>query len=128
LNGVNFFAQDTLLYKATDEEIESFLTQPIRFLGQLEGREQRVIYVLLAANLNGINGVAFSGINVVALADYTSVHDFRTLAHEIGHILNLSHTTSDESRLMHSGADGTALTQEEIITAREVAASRFSLE
>ena len=54
----------------------------------------------------------------MAVADYTTVHDFRTLAHEIGHILSLDHVRADNQRLMNSGANGTILSIDEITRAR----------
>ncbi|MCH7911244.1 MAG: zinc metallopeptidase [Candidatus Hydrogenedentes bacterium] len=45
------------------------------------------INVFLLGNLKGINGISFTGSNAVALADYTTVYDFRALAHEVGHAI-----------------------------------------
>lgn len=52
-------------------------------------------------------------------ADLTTVPDFRVLAHEIGHVLNLKHTDQSRARLMYQGANGFDLALDEIKTARE---------
>ena len=41
------------------------------------------------------------------------------LAHEIGHVLGLPHVDADKSRLMYTGADGTDITEDEVLTARK---------
>jgi hypothetical protein len=66
--------------------------------------------VVVADGLAGVNGVAFVGTNVVAVAEYNATFDFRVLAHEVGHILALEHTP-DRRNLMRSGGSGTTLTQ-----------------
>ncbi len=64
-------------------------------------------------DLLGPNGIAFSP-SVGLVADITTVDDFRATAHEIGHLLGLSHTLQSESRLMFPGANGRNLSDEEI--------------
>lgn len=82
-------------------------------------RETESINVYLFKTLAGINGVSFGGLNTVAVADYTTVFDWRTLAHEIGHVLSLSHIDGSRDRLMFKGANGTDLSLEEIMQARK---------
>ena len=53
--------------------------------------------------------------------DAPSVHDERVTSHEIGHILALHHVLDDPGRLMFSGTNGTALSEEEVIVARYAA-------
>ena len=65
--------------------------------------------------------MAFGGLRSVAIADYTTVYDFRALAHEIGHLLGLSHVPVDRNLLMYQGANGSELSLEEIMRAREIA-------
>lgn len=74
------------------------------------------IHVVLVDGLGGINGIAFSGQRLVAVAEYTTSFDFRVLAHEIGHALTLGHV-DDRGNLMHSGSSGTILTKEQAETA-----------
>jgi len=77
-----------------------------------------VITIFLTGTLFELNGVALGGIESIAVADITSHYDFRTLAHEIGHILGLDHV-SNTSRLMSQGSLGVELTSEEIHVSRK---------
>ena len=91
------------------------------FIKNLEEYDSSAINVFLTGNLGGINGISYGGLNAVAIADYTTVYDFRVLAHEIGHVLGLRHIPADKSRLMYQGANGFNLSLEEIIRARRAA-------
>ena len=62
----------------------------------------------------------------MAVADYTTVYDFRVLAHEIGHLLGLSHVPVDRNRLMYQGANGSELSLEEIMRSLEIV-TRFKI-
>ena len=70
-------------------------------------------------SLHGINGLAFGSARAVFVADFTTVIDFRTFAHEIGHVLGLGHVPRDRGGLMFRGANGFNLTLEEVMVARE---------
>ena len=89
------------------------------FIQTFKEYNSSTINVFLVKNLNGINGISYSGLSAVAVADYTTVYDFRVLAHEIGHILGLSHVPVDKSRLMYQGANGFNLSLQEITRARQ---------
>lgn len=69
----------------------------------------------------GANGVSFSPDAAVFVADPTTVNDYRTLAHEIGHVLGLHHAGNIEF-LMYQGSNGEFLRSEEIATMRRNAA------
>lgn len=64
------------------------------------------------------NGLTPLGTRVFFVADDPTVNDERVSSHEIGHILGLSHTLNDATRLMYSGTNGTDLTDEESTVAR----------
>ena len=58
------------------------------------------------------------------MADYTTVNDFRTTAHELGHILGLNHV-EPINRLMARGKNGEILLSEEVFIARNNAVNLF---
>ena len=82
------------------------------------------INLFLAQNLNNINGLALGNINSIFVSDFTTVNDFRTTAHELGHILGLSHVIP-QNRLLARGKNGEILVSEEIFIARRNAVSLF---
>lgn len=100
-----------------DGDIQKFLRNPDVFVNNLSGFNRKTINVFLVRRLGGINGIAFGGLNSVAVADLTTIYDFRVLAHEVGHILGLSHITG-RSSLMAQGVNGISLSFEEISRAR----------
>ncbi len=80
--------------------------------------------VVVTKGLTGLNGVAFVGRDVVAVAEYNATFDFRVLAHEVGHILSLTHTTNRRN-LMRSGGSGVLLNNDQAQQAYQ-AAERFT--
>jgi len=117
---IQLHIQDIFILDIKDSEIEVFFETPRLFINSIEEYNSETINVFLTKTLNGINGIAFGGTNSVAVADYTSVYDFRALAHEVGHILGLIHI-QNSGKLMHQGANGFELSLEEIMRAREFA-------
>lgn len=101
-----------------DEEIIDFIKNPYSLRHELIEREKRGVVVFLVHSLQGINGIAFVGGDTIALAEFTSVYNFRVLAHEVGHILGLPHVRQG-GRLMSTDASGSKITREEALTARE---------
>lgn len=110
-----------------DSDVRLFLLNPTVFMRGVEGYDPDGINVFLVKSLGGTNGIAFSGSRAIAIADFTTVYDFRVLAHETGHILGLSHIAGERNRLMFRGANGYDLLLNEIITARTRAESFVSL-
>jgi hypothetical protein len=88
------------------------------FLRNLPNYNPKTVTVILSRSLFGLNGIAFGRGGVIAIAEYTSGYNFRTLAHEMAHILGLGHT-QDISRLMNSGGRGEELTVEEARAMRD---------
>ena len=82
------------------------------------------INLFLVQNLNSINGLALGNIHSIFVADYTTVNDFRTTAHELGHLLSLNHVIP-QNRLLARGKNGEILLSEEIFTARNNAVNLF---
>ena len=91
-----------------------FFDTPGVFIRSIDEVDPLTINVFLTRNLWGINGIAYTGLYTVAVADYTSVYDFRVLAHEVGHMLGLEHVLESDGRLMYREANGFALSPQEI--------------
>lgn len=105
-----------------EDKFRQLLEHPSDFISSLENEKDDTVKLLLVRVIGGhINGVAFGGTRGVVVADFTSNYDFRTLAHEIGHVLGLGHVPRDKSKLMYSGASGYQLSLEEIKRARRTA-------
>ena len=102
----------------SNEEILIFFENTSEFVQSISEVDPSTINVFLTGTLRGINGIAYAGLNSVAVADYTTVYDFRVLAHEIGHILGLGHVSDSRGQLMYRGANGFNLSLEEIEQAR----------
>ena len=120
---IELYIKDIYEVERSDEEIALLLDATYIFLEGVEDFDPFLINVFLVEKLRGINGLAFGGLSSVAVADYTTVFDFRALAHEVGHILGLDHIQNPQ-RLMHRGANGFKLSLEEVLRARE-GAERF---
>ena len=112
-------ATDEIVFAQVDDsDIESFVEYPVALTNIFVDQSFSGIHVFLLEGLSGLNGISFTGSRTVAVADFTTVLDYRTLAHEIGHILHLSHT-ADRNDLLYSGTNGMNLSIEEISTARD---------
>src|SRR6056297_826540 len=101
-----------------NRELLEFIKNPHNLANSLSPSAKEGAVVFLVHSLRGINGVAFVGGDTIALAEYTSVYNFRVLAHEVGHILGLGHIKGS-GRLMSREASGPRLTREESLEARE---------
>lgn len=117
---ITFQIQEVRHISVTTSDLILFEQQPHAYIRESGSYNPEVINVYLTRTLQGVNGLAYGGIGAVSVADYTSTLDFRTLAHEFGHILGLDHV-QDTKQLMSTGASGVELTEEEIRIAREVA-------
>ncbi len=118
---IQFQVKKLTVLLTRDDELTVFLENPRAFLREFEKYDPEAINVFLLRSLGGINGVAFGSLRSVAVADYTTVYDFRALAHEVGHVLGLEHVPVDRGRLMYKGANGFEFSLEEIMRARDSA-------
>lgn len=112
-------------FEASDDAISQFFEKPSLLARDIPYFDSTVFNLFLVGSLRGINGISFFGINSIAIADYTTVYDFRVTAHEIGHLLGLSHT-EEADRLMFRGANDTKLTEREVMTAYSSALKLFN--
>ena len=115
---IDLVIHEMFIIERDDEEIEILFSDARLFVQNVEEFETRTINAFLVGNLQGLNGVAFGGIPAIAVADYTTVYDFRAFAHEVGHKLGLGHVPVDKGRLMYRGANGFELSLQEIMRAR----------
>lgn len=124
---VRLSLQRTETLRAEDlPEGKQIAGSPAALRDQLPSLDPNHLNIVVTSGLTGVNGVAFVGRNVVAVAEYNATFDFRVLAHEVGHILSLRHTP-DRRNLMRSGGFGTKLTQEQALQARQEA-ERFLID
>ena len=84
-------------------------------------QEPSLINGFYARQIGVVNGFAPSGTRTFFVTDNPSVHDRRVSSHEVGHILGLVHDLEDPGRLMFSGTNGMALTEDEVTVARHAA-------
>ena len=127
---ITFVVHDILYHETSVEELRAFDREPHAFITNSETYDPSVANLYLTRTLSGppfqragVNGLAYGGTSAVSVADFTSTLDYRTLAHEFGHLLGLPHV-SNTTQLMSTGATGVDLTLEEIAIARH-AASEF---
>jgi hypothetical protein len=103
----------------TDENIARLKQNPVSIAKDVSGYSSETINVFLVRSLGGTNGIAYPSHDITFVADFTTVIDFRTLAHEIGHLLSLEHVSGNRGKLMYRGSNGFELSLEEAIAARE---------
>jgi len=110
------FTLDNVEILELGENLESYNIGALNsYLVQSENYDPNKINAFFIREI-GANGRAYYP-RVVMVADKTSVLEYRTLAHEFGHILGLGHVPP-HSRLMAAGRNGMELSEEEIDTAR----------
>lgn len=116
--GIELVIKNIHFEEKSNALVSRLYENPGLVINNTQNFDDESINVFLVGSLGGINGVSFGGLNTVAVADYTTVYDFRALAHEIGHTLGLSHVSESKGQLMYQGANGSNLTIDEIEIAR----------
>lgn len=109
--GVDFDVEivDTVL---SESQIVGLESGDVNVLSSFSLDEPAYIHGFFLGSFDRVNGIAFSG-RSFAVVDDTSVRDYRTIAHEIGHLLGLSHTQDSIGRLMFQGSDGHMISDQE---------------
>ena len=121
--GIQFYVVGVEDAPVTADAIPRALNGNYEQLTALNSYTYRELHLFLVQSLNGINGLAILQENAILVADYTTVNDYRTTAHEFGHLLGLRHVEPVTS-LMARGKNGELLSANEIALARDVA-TRF---
>ena len=111
--------EDIVITKVEDNTIPNVMNGNTNLLTELNDFDKNTFNAYFASNI-GPNGIAFIRQGSFIIADKTSVHDFRTTSHELGHLLGLVHV-SDINQLMFRGSNGMRLSEEEINLARKKA-------
>ena len=124
--GISLVTKSIYEIEKGDKEIEVFYDTPYLFFQDIGEFDETSINAFLIGNLRGINGIAFGGARSIAVADYTTVYDFRAFAHEVGHVLGLDHVSGSRGQLMYRGANGFDLSLVEIERAR-ISAQEFNM-
>ncbi len=122
--GIELTLKDIQVVEISAADREFFLARPGQYIQTLPAVDSDTVNVILTGTLQGLNGVAFGGTRSLAVADKVSHFDYRTLAHELGHLFGLDHTT-DSQRVMSQGSYGTQLTEREVRQARDYAQAVF---
>ncbi|MFQ5531205.1 MAG: matrixin family metalloprotease, partial [Candidatus Nanoarchaeia archaeon] len=99
-----------------NSDFNSVLTGNIEILTKNKNFDDGIINSYFARYINA-NGVSFPAQGFFLVGDITSVNDFRTTSHELGHLLGLRHVQGREN-LMFQGANGEILRDWEVEEAR----------
>ena len=82
------------------------------------------INIILVKTLGELNGLAYPNQNVAIMPDYLAGRDYRTLTHEVGHILGLGHK-DDQRYVMNQGSYGLLFSKEEVKIIRDRLDEKF---
>jgi len=113
---IEFIIEDIDTIEIDGSKFSSVFEGEIQVLMERQDFDRGMINAYFAKYFDA-NGVAFSPQGVFVVADLTTVNDYRTTAHELGHLLGLHHVQGREN-LMFKGANGEVLSEEEIDIAR----------
>lgn len=106
-----------------DDSVYSSVEKLYSYVIATGSYDKNKINAYFSKTLHGPNGIALTG-NVIMIADFTTVFDFRATSHEIGHVLSLQHVLP-VNRLMAEGVNGFEIVEEEVKIARIKALNKF---
>jgi len=124
--GIYFRVEEIVVTEVSPETIPKVINGDYLGLYNHENFDDSKFNIFFVHNLNGINGIAFPTIGSAFITDVTTVNDFRTTAHELGHLLELKHVEF-RNRLMARGENGEYIDTRESKIAKENALELFSL-
>lgn len=76
-------------------------------------KNNELINLILVKTLGELNGVAYPNKNLIIMPDYLAGRDYRTFAHEVGHVFGLGHK-DDPRYVMSQGSSGLLFSEEEV--------------
>jgi len=86
--GISLARYKTIEKEISEEGISKVMDGEFSVIEDILNKE--VVNIILLKKLEGLNGVAYPSEKIIIIPDYTAGSDFRTLAHELGHIQQLS--------------------------------------
>lgn len=113
---IMFVVEDVVVDEVAHDDFRGVFLGDVRYLAEKDELEKGVMNGYFVKNLDA-NGMSFPAQGIFLIGDITSVNDYRTTAHEIGHLLGLVHIEGKE-HLMYKGSNGELLSEEEIGIAR----------
>ncbi len=111
--GIDLIIDDFIEKEMATEEIIDLIDGDFDLIAKRDG-----VNLILVKTLGQLNGLAYPGRDVVIMPDYLAGRNYRTFAHEIGHLLGLGHV-EDGRYVMSQGSTGVLFSKEEVIKMRK---------
>ena len=118
--GINLEVADIEIVELERREVSELIEGGFDLVNLREDR----LNIILVKTLGRLNGLAYPNQTVAIMPDYLAGRDYRTLAHEVGHLLGLGHK-DDNRYVMNQGSYGLLFSKEEVIKMREKFNEKF---